>query len=240
VVFDWKGTLEPKQGNKHTREQEALNMIGRLLGPEKGPQFIELYIEEKSNAQKDGTEKHCFTKSSVLYTVLDKMNLHDHQFRENLVHKFFAVYNVREKKCMYPQAKEILEELFQQEIPMALIRNSSLPREEFQICLQESDAEKYFHVDKNVVLSGEVGAEKPNTQIFYAALQKCNMTELHAKAPERILFIGNELEADVVGGNRMGWKTVLVTHTEDTSNGCATWDISDLIDLIPIIFEAAG
>jgi FMN phosphatase YigB (HAD superfamily) len=67
-------------------------------------------------------------------------------------------------------------------------------------------------------------------------VNKCGQNELHEKHPERILFVGNETALDVVGGNNMGWKTVLIKTTETSSNGLATWDISNLDELLDIIF----
>lgn len=58
---------------------------------------------------------------------------------------------------MYPGSKELLEFLTQKNIPFALVRNTTLPPQEFQNTLEKAGASKYFRVDKNVVLSGDVG-----------------------------------------------------------------------------------
>jgi FMN phosphatase YigB (HAD superfamily) len=91
-----------------------------------------------------------------------------------------------------------LKTLISRKIPLALIRNSTLPLDEFQKTVEESGASDYFNVDKNIVLSGESGVFKPHKEIFEACLKKCNLMHLD---PQRILFVGNETEADVVGMN---------------------------------------
>jgi len=97
-----------------------------------------------------------------------------------------------------------------------------------------------------------IGFGKPDKRVFEALLAKCDMTELHSTSPESILFIGNETDADIVGGRRMGWKTALfrttgaidfnsIVHTvEQTSNGLAHWEIDTLEELHDIIWPQNG
>ena len=58
---------------------------------------------------------------------------------------------------MYSGAVELLETLLDRNIPFALVRNTTLPPQEFQQTLNLSGAQKYFSIDKNVILSGDVG-----------------------------------------------------------------------------------
>jgi len=137
-------------------------------------------------------------------------------------------------------------------VPMGLIRNSSLPASAFQSkTLDAMGVTAYFHVDRNVVLSGivgslrralghlacaslltrllwvgldrrvDLGAEKPERRIFEALLAKCNMQQAHEHDPRSVIFIGNETQVDVVGGAAMGWTTVLLRGSESSSNGLA-------------------
>ena len=76
------------------------------------------------------------------------------------------------------------------------------------------------------------GVGKPHKEIFEACIKKCNMG--HVK-PERILFVGNETDVDVVGGKNVGWKTVLVRTTEKTSNGLADYEVDCLEEILSIL-----
>jgi FMN phosphatase YigB (HAD superfamily) len=79
-----------------------------------------------------------------------------------------------------------------------------------------------------------VGYEKPDVRLFQYCLQKANAENIPR---DRILMVGNETEADIAGANSMNFKSVLLTSTEDSSGGAATWDISELHELRKIIFQ---
>ena len=53
-----------------------------------------------------------------------------------------------------------------------------------------------------IVISEEIGIEKPAREIFEAALN-----ELKVKA-ENAIMVGNRIDADIVGANRIGMKSV--------------------------------
>lgn len=59
--------------------------------------------------------------------------------------------------------------------------------------------ENYFDV---IVISEEVGIEKPDKQIFQAALKKLGVEAGNA------VMVGNRIDADIVGANRVGMKSV--------------------------------
>jgi ribonucleotide monophosphatase NagD (HAD superfamily) len=50
------------------------------------------------------------------------------------------------------------------------------------------------------------------------------------------MFVGNETEVDVVGGNAMGWTTVLIKGTEASSGGLAARDCNSFQELEQFIF----
>ncbi|MBN2186820.1 MAG: HAD-IA family hydrolase [Dehalococcoidia bacterium] len=52
------------------------------------------------------------------------------------------------------------------------------------------------------IISQEIGIEKPAKEIFEAALEKLN-----SKA-ENAIMVGNRIDADVVGANKVGMKSV--------------------------------
>jgi len=111
-----------------------------------------------------------------------------------------------------------------------LIRNSKTPRPVFLEILKKLELKDYFDV---VILSGEIGYKKPHKNLMDKCVQ---ISGLESVLPEKILFIGNETGADVLGGKCVGWKTVLVRHTEQSSHGLADFEIDSLEELEQIIF----
>ena len=59
--------------------------------------------------------------------------------------------------------------------------------------------EDYFDV---IVISEEVGIEKPGKQVFQVALDKLGVEA------ENAVMVGNRIDADIVGANRVGMKSV--------------------------------
>ncbi|WP_309493367.1 HAD-IIIA family hydrolase [Candidatus Hecatella orcuttiae] len=54
-----------------------------------------------------------------------------------------------------------------------------------------------------VVISGDVGIEKPDPRIFQIALERLGVK------PEEAVMVGNRVDADVVGAKRAGMRSIL-------------------------------
>jgi putative hydrolase of the HAD superfamily len=100
-----------------------------------------------------------------------------------------------------PYLDEVLKELKKKGYKLGIITNTVTSREEHvRMALRKINVEKYFDV---IVTSLDVGHEKPDERIFMTAL-----TALKVKSDEAVI-VGNRISADIVGGNRMGMKTIL-------------------------------
>lgn len=67
------------------------------------------------------------------------------------------------------------------------------------------DAKLLAHLDP-VVVSEDVGVRKPRPEIFQAALARLGL------APEEVVHVGDDLQADVAGAADLGLRTVWVTR----------------------------
>jgi HAD superfamily hydrolase (TIGR01662 family) len=93
----------------------------------------------------------------------------------------------------------LLEALGARGLKLAVVSNTASPQWLLQPILeQQGIAER---VDA-IVLSSEVGKRKPHPAIFERALSEL---EVHASDA---LFVGDRLEADVLGASRVGMKTI--------------------------------
>jgi len=101
-----------------------------------------------------------------------------------------------------PYFDEVLAELRKKGYKLGIITNTITSREEHvRIALRKIDAEKYFDV---ILTSVDVGHEKPDERIFMTALRALKVK------PHEAMMVGNRISTDIVGGNRMGMKTVLL------------------------------
>jgi putative hydrolase of the HAD superfamily len=101
-----------------------------------------------------------------------------------------------------PHLDEVLAELKQRGYKLGLITNTVTSREEHvRIALRKINCEKFFDV---IVTSVDVGCNKPDKKIFLTALKRLSVK------PREAVMVGNRVSADIVGGNRIGMKTVLL------------------------------
>jgi putative hydrolase of the HAD superfamily len=93
----------------------------------------------------------------------------------------------------------LLETLRSRGLRLALVSNTASPEWLLRPVLERQGLVE--RVDA-VVLSSEVGKRKPNPAIFERALAEVGA------APDEALFVGDRLDADVLGASRAGMKTV--------------------------------
>ena len=100
-------------------------------------------------------------------------------------------------ETLYPQTKEILEQLGQ-EYKLGIIANQ-LPGLEER--LKDFGILDYFDA---IFSSAEFGLAKPDPAIFRLALQKTNCL------PQQAIMIGDRLDNDIVPAKRIGMKTIWI------------------------------
>jgi len=100
-----------------------------------------------------------------------------------------------------PHLDETLKELKRKSFKLGIITNTVTSREEHvRLALRKIDIEKYFDI---ILTSVDVGHEKPDERIFLTALRKLRIK------PKEAVMVGNRISVDIVGGNKMGMKTIL-------------------------------
>lgn len=106
----------------------------------------------------------------------------------------------------FPEVQHVLQTL-KERYKLALITNvpSSISVDYVNAGLRELGIQKYFDV---VLISSEVGVNKPSEKIFSLALDQLQVN------PDEAMMIGNTIATDIFGGNRIGLTTVLVQREE--------------------------
>ena len=133
-------------------------------------------------------------------------------------------------ETLYPQTKEILEQLGQ-EYKLGIIANQ-LPGLEER--LKDFGILDYFDA---IFSSAELGLAKPNPAIFRLALQKTNCL------PQQAIMIGDRLDNDIVPAKRIGMKTIWIkqglSRLAQVKNleERADWTVEKLIDVLPILLS---
>jgi HAD superfamily phosphatase (TIGR01668 family) len=99
-----------------------------------------------------------------------------------------------------PDSHEVLEVLVDH-YRLAIICNTNASGERVREVLRSAGIERYFDL---VVVSSEVGLRKPDRKIFGIALENLDLR------PDEVVMVGNRISVDILGGNRVGMKTVLI------------------------------
>lgn len=102
--------------------------------------------------------------------------------------------------CPFPFAERVLQTLKRDSIGLGLISNWD---QTARSVLEETGLGKYLDV---VVISSEVGWEKPNREIFLHALKQVEVTS------EECFYVGDNYYDDVIGSKRAGMRPVLVNR----------------------------
>jgi putative hydrolase of the HAD superfamily len=120
------------------------------------------------------------------------------------------------KRCkLEPYSIPLMMRIQAANIPLGLVSNVTGPADIFERDLSEKGLARYFSV---VVWSANVGYRKPNPRIFEIALEG-----LKLKPGKQILMVGDNEQADIVGGKKMGFTTVKVDDRREKSESAADY-----------------
>jgi putative hydrolase of the HAD superfamily len=110
----------------------------------------------------------------------------------------FAAHR-RQVMRLFPEARDTLERLRADGVPLGLITNGDAAQQRYKI--EREDLARYFDV---IVIEGEFGAGKPDEAVYRHAL-----AALRAK-PGDTWMVGDNLDFDVEGARRLGITAVWV------------------------------
>jgi len=126
------------------------------------------------------------------------------------------------KTNLFPNTHQVLSQL-KEKYQLHIITNGF--KEVQYTKLEKSNLMQYFEV---VVCSEETGKKKPHKDVFNLALSRAKTL------PEESLMIGDNLEADIIGANKVGMKTVWFNPDQKQTKSNVV-QIQDLIELSTIL-----
>ena len=127
---------------------------------------------------------------------------------------------------LFPGTEETLRTLKNSGCRMGIIANTAWPG----FCMDRAFAGvgllPFFDIR---IYSGDIGIEKPDPEIFQLAEKLAGLKG----GGKRILYVGNDLNADIKGASEAGWSTAFRRGTISTTDGLADMEfdhISELVD----------
>lgn len=130
----------------------------------------------------------------------------------------------RRRNEVFADVLPVLDSL-QGTVKLGLVTNGSpdLQREK----VAASGLERYFDV---VIVSGEVGAGKPDARPFLLALEALGIS------PAQAVMVGDSLERDIIGAQRIGMRAIWLNRRGRTAGSVRTdAEIGDLLQLPSVL-----
>lgn len=155
---------------------------------------FEIRLGARQEAHPDADVREVFKNIIARFAHISLEEL-DHMAAD-LSHLFRAM--TRKRIFLYPTVKPALDQM-QKKYRLGIVSNA---QEAFTMPeLGLYGLAPYF---ETIVLSSQVGVKKPNSMIFVRAL-----ANLHEK-PENVVFVGNDMSADMLGASKLGMKTIFL------------------------------
>ena len=205
VVFDVGGTLldlKPSRAEVFGRvlAEDGHAVDGRTLL--RAIAQSDRILDERTAGQNDG--KGSVSWNDFNRTVLDRLRYPGDKDKivKKLTAEFEMLVPVVDNWADYPETRELLASLRNRGFTLGVISNAS---DLVKRVLDHLDLTRNFEF---VIVSDEVGIDKPSAGIFRLAVEKSRTS------PNRMLYIGDKLTTDVRGAVGAGMNAMLVDRTD--------------------------
>jgi len=163
---------------------------------------------------KDKAHDLSFMRTQVLYGVMQHAGLNDKQAQEMARRAFEVFFEGRNQVVFFPGAVDMLGALSERFLLYALTNGNAN--------IEKAGLGEYLHGAYN---SADVGASKPQPEMFHAPLQALG---LH---PHEAIHIGDHLVDDIAGAASVGMHTIwvnLVNAQRHADDPLPTQEVSNL------------
>jgi len=202
LVYVDRKTFDSYQALKSALLQsDEFNLQSGLLD-----EIIEAYYLQVRSEMSDYNKEEEFRNEDLLKNVCEEKKIGITSNIEKIVAKTIAFYFDEAVSLIhpYPGVHEILTYLLEKKYQLVLTSNHSYPKNGWDV-LKKYDLTKYFN---RIVFSGDIGWKKPSKKIFTYAFKDMNYSN-----KDRIIHIGDNLEADIRGALDYGIKAIWIFST---------------------------
>lgn len=225
VLFDVGGTLldpHPSFPDRFTLVCQSLGVtleVNKVKEIEKGlwRQILKPRSETPYSSSPEASKQFWIWFYKTFLSALGIEN------REDIAVELYNIFSSPNSYRLFPDVLPCLEELQNRGVAMGIVSNWErwLPA-----LLDQCQVTGYFNT---VVVSGEVGIEKPDKRIFELALDRLGVS------PEDTIFVGDILEADILPSSQMGMTPVLIDRKGTYSDNPPCKRLTSLCQLTSIL-----
>ena len=157
---------------------------------------------------------HAYTHENLIQALYTTLGLPERP--EEILCVTEAYSGPRYRSWLFPDVHDVLSQLRDAGVYVGLIANTDWPGWIMDRVFRGVGLSSFFGVR---IYSGDEGIAKPDPRIFHLAAERSEFTG------RRLLYVGNSIEADILGARDAGWPVVLFRSTDRTSNGLADFEI---------------
>ena len=129
---------------------------------------------------------------------------------------------------LFPGTEQTLRRLSENGYRLGIIANTTWPG----FCMDRAFAGVGLLPFLNIrIYSGDVGIQKPDPAIFRLA------ERVGGLEGKRILYVGNDVEADIKGAAAVGWSTAFRRSDHFTATGMADLEFDHISELLPYCLD---
>lgn len=225
LFFDLDNTLWAFSENAHDTFDEIYRLYRLSRFFSSFEQFYSIYQGENERLWQ-AYEKNEITKEELNHRrfryPLEVAGVSDLSLADRYSGDFFRI--IRTKKKVMPHTLEVLESLYPQ-YNLYILSNGF--RELQCTKMQSAGIDKYF---KKIILSDDIGIQKPNPRLFQYALETTQSTTNDS------LMIGDNFDVDIQGAYNIGMNQVYYNiSNQNNLLFSPTFEIKDLRELTNIL-----
>ncbi|OIP01755.1 MAG: noncanonical pyrimidine nucleotidase, YjjG family [Bacteroidetes bacterium CG2_30_33_31] len=226
IFFDLDRTLwDFERNSKETFMDIYLKYNLKKIGINNLNELFEKYQKINSDLwekYRNGLIMKDFLNIERFYLTLKEYNIDDKKLASKIANDYVKISPT--KTHLFPNAIEILEYLKSKNYLLHIITNG-FPEVQY-IKLRNANLSKYFH---EIIISEEVGYNKPSTEIFEISLKKANAIASQS------LMIGDDPDVDILGAIRSGIDSLWMNYDKSTNLCKATYELENLIQIKEIL-----
>jgi putative hydrolase of the HAD superfamily len=235
VFFDAGHTLlhaHPSIGEIYAREAADLGV--KVDANLMGAAFSKVFADNEADlaAQSIGAPASDEQDAAMWRSIVHRVHAHTPELRgldpQAWYERLYECFGQPDLWRLYPEVETVLKDLRARGLKLGVISNWST---RLRHIAQETGLDALVDF---IVVSSEAGARKPDPHIFHVALHRAGVS------PGAAVHVGDQVEDDVRGAERMGIRPVLLWRKPGhppTLNGTAI--IRDLSELEPVLRAAA-
>lgn len=224
ILVDWDDTLWDFQANAYVALQKAYDIHNLQRYFDSFNHFYALYETRNKQLWQDYSQnkitKNELQRERFIYPF-EMVGHVDSHLSETVGNDFLELTILQNK--LLPDATPLIQYLAQK---YTLVILSNGFKEVQYRKIEASGLKPYI---KHIVLSEEVGAQKPDRQIFEYALKLLRLN------PTQVLMIGDNLETDIKGAMNMGIDTIYLAQTLKKDAVEPTYHVKTLKEIMNII-----